>query len=33
MKPDKEEGWMSTDIEFEEGYKGADLTENNTVKK
>jgi len=29
--PDKE-GLESTDIEFEEGYKGADLTENTTVK-
>jgi murein DD-endopeptidase MepM/ murein hydrolase activator NlpD len=29
--PDKE-GLESTDIEFEEGYKGTDLTENTTVK-
>jgi murein DD-endopeptidase MepM/ murein hydrolase activator NlpD len=33
LKPDKNEGWISTDAEFEEGYKGKDLTENVTVKK
>jgi murein DD-endopeptidase MepM/ murein hydrolase activator NlpD len=31
--PDKKEGMISTDIEFEEGYKGTELTENTTVKK
>ena len=31
--PDKKEGLVSTDIEFEEGYKGTELTENTTVKK
>ncbi|MFI5187032.1 MAG: M23 family metallopeptidase [Chitinophagales bacterium] len=33
LKPDKKEGWVSTDIEFEEGYKGTELTENTTIKK
>jgi len=33
LKPDKKEGLISTDIEFEEGYKGTELTENITVKK
>jgi murein DD-endopeptidase MepM/ murein hydrolase activator NlpD len=32
-KPDAKEGLISTDIEFEEGYKGAELTENIIVKK
>jgi len=33
LKPDKNEGLVSTDFEFEEGYKGAELTKNTTVKK
>ena len=33
LDPDKKEGLVSTDIKFEEGYKGAELTENATVKK
>jgi murein DD-endopeptidase MepM/ murein hydrolase activator NlpD len=33
LKPDKKEGLVSTDIDFEEGYKGTELTENATVKK
>jgi murein DD-endopeptidase MepM/ murein hydrolase activator NlpD len=33
LKPDEKEGWISTDCEFEEGYKGAELTENTIVKK
>jgi murein DD-endopeptidase MepM/ murein hydrolase activator NlpD len=33
LKPDKNEGLASTDFEFEEGYKGAGLTKNTTVKK
>ncbi len=32
-RPDEKEGLISTDIEFEEGYKGAELTENTIVKK
>ena len=32
-KPDEKEGLISTDIEFKEGYKGAELTENTIVKK
>lgn len=33
LKPDKNGGWVSTPIEFEEGYKGADLTINTVVRK
>ena len=33
LKPDKVQGLVSTDFEFEEGYKGAELTKNTTVKK
>ena len=33
LKPNKKEGLVSTDIEFEEGYNGTGLTENTTVKK
>jgi len=32
LKPDKN-GLVSTDFEFEEGYKGAELTKNTTFKK
>ncbi len=33
LQPDKNQGWVSTNIDFEEGYKGTELTENTTVKK
>lgn len=33
LKPDKMKGLISTEAEFEEGYKGKDLKENTTVKK
>ena len=33
LKPDKKSGLVSTEVEFEEGYKGTELTENTTVKK
>jgi len=33
LKPDLKDGLASTESEFEEGYKGTDLTENTTVKK
>ncbi len=33
LKPDKNVGLTSTNIEFEEGYKGMELTENASVKK
>ena len=32
-KPDEKDGLLSTDIEFEEGYIGSQLTKNTTVKK
>jgi murein DD-endopeptidase MepM/ murein hydrolase activator NlpD len=33
IKPDKKEGLISTEIEFEDGYKGTELTKNTIVKK
>jgi murein DD-endopeptidase MepM/ murein hydrolase activator NlpD len=33
LVPDKKGGLVSTDFEFEEGYKGSELTKNTTVKK
>lgn len=33
LEPDKMETLTSTDIEFEEGYKGTELRENTTIKK
>jgi murein DD-endopeptidase MepM/ murein hydrolase activator NlpD len=33
LKPNEKDGLVSTDIEFDEGYKETDLKENSTVKK
>jgi hypothetical protein len=33
LKPDKNEGLISMEFEFEEGYKGTELTKNTIVKK